>query len=117
MDASHFEVKVRREQNAAVLDLRGELDGFAERELAAAYAEAERTDARTILLNFAQVRHINSTSIALVVGLLAKARASHRRLLASGLSDHYVEIFELTRLSDFVRIVDDEEHALAEADR
>ena len=46
--------------------------------------------------------YINSTGIALIVGLLAKARASKRCLLAYGLSDHYVEIFNITRLSDFV---------------
>jgi hypothetical protein len=48
------------------------------------------------------------------VGLLAKARASKRRLLAYGLSDHYVEIFNITRLSDFVGVYPDEESALSE---
>lgn len=117
MAAPHFAVKVRRDQRVTILDLRGDIDGFAENELTAAYAEAERTDPTTILLNFEQVRYINSTGIALVVGLVARARASRRRLLASGLSDHYVEIFEITRLSDFVRIVADEESALADAAR
>jgi hypothetical protein len=32
----------------------------------------------------------------LIGRLLAKARASKRRLLAYGLSDHYVEIFDIT---------------------
>ena len=41
-------------------------------------------------------------------------RAS-RRLLAYGLSDHYVEIFNITRLSDFVGVFPDEESALREA--
>jgi len=61
------------------------------------------------------VDYINSTGIALIVGLLAKARASKRCLLAYGLSDHYVEIFNITRLSDFVSILPDEESALSEA--
>jgi anti-anti-sigma regulatory factor len=61
------------------------------------------------------VDYINSTGIALIVGLLARARASRRRLLAYGLSDHYVEIFNITRLSDFVSVLPDEKSALAEA--
>lgn len=115
MDRSHFEVTVRHARGVAVLDLHGEIDGFAEAGLAAAYAEAERTVPGSILLNFARVRYINSAGIAQIVGLLAKARASPRRRLACGLSDHYAEIFAITRLSDFVEVFADEERALAAA--
>ena len=56
------------------------------------------------MLDFSRVDYINSTGIALVVGLLAKARAAHIPLTAVGLSDHYREIFTITRLSDFIEI-------------
>src|SRR5215207_6216609 len=98
MDTSHLDVKVRRTQRAAILDLQGQIDGFSKEAMAAAYAEAETADPAFILLNFEQVRYINSTGIALIVSLLAQARAAHRRVIAYGLSDHYVEIFEITRL-------------------
>src|ERR687885_2413044 len=114
MPANHLEVGVRREPGGAVLDLRGEINGFAEEALDAAYAEAEALDPETILLNFEGVDYINSTGIALIVGLLARARATKRRLVAYGLSEHYVEIFNITRLSDFVGVYPDEESALSE---
>ena len=38
------------------------------------------------------------------LGLLARARAAHRPIAAAGLSDHYREIFTITRLSDFMEI-------------
>src|SRR3712207_2593430 len=101
MQAKHLEASVRQERGGAVLDLRGEINGFAQEALDAAYAEAEAKDPEAIILNFAEVDYINSTGIALIVGLLAKARASKRRLLAYGLSEHYLEIFNITRLSDF----------------
>jgi anti-sigma B factor antagonist len=56
--------------------------------LNAAYAEAEAKNPETILLNFEEINYINSTEVALILTLLAKARASKRRLLAYGLSDH-----------------------------
>ena len=115
MPTRHLEASVRREPDSAVLDLRGEINGFAQEALDAAYTEAEKGDPETILLNFEGVDYINSTGIALIVSLLARARASNRRLLAYGLSDHYVEIFNITRLSDFVGIYPDEESALNEA--
>jgi anti-anti-sigma factor len=114
MPANDLEASVRLKPGGAVLDLSGEINGFAREALNAAYAEAEAKNPETILLNFEEVDYINSTGIALIVGLLAKARASKRRLLAYGLSDHYVEIFNITRLSDFVSVLPDEESALNE---
>jgi len=49
------------------------------------------------------------------VGLLAKARAAKKRLVACNLSDHYVEIFNITRLSDFMGVYPDRISALSEA--
>ena len=115
MPAKHLEATVRQEPGVAVIDLTGEINGFVEEALDAAYAEAESNEPEAILLNFEEVDYINSTGIALIVGLLAKARVSQRRLVAYGLSDHYVEIFEITRLSDFMSVLPDEESAVAEA--
>jgi anti-sigma B factor antagonist len=115
MAMQHLEASVRQEPAGAVLDLNGEINGFAQEALDTAYAEAEKGDPEAILLNFEAVDYINSTGIALIVSLLARARASKRKLLAYGLSDHYVEIFEITRLSDFMGIFPDEESALSEA--
>jgi anti-sigma B factor antagonist len=116
MAVRHLEATVRQERGVVVLDLRGEINDFAQETLDAAYAEAESNDPEVILLNFEEIDYINSTGIALIVGLLAKARASHkRRLVAFGLSDHYVEVFEIIRLSDFISVFPDEESAIAEA--
>ncbi len=67
-----------------------------------------------IALNFGEVTYINSTGIALVVGALARARAAGRPVRAFGLTEHYREIFTITRLSDFMGIYDDESAAVAE---
>ena len=115
MAVEHLVASVRPEPGGAVLDLRGEINGFGQEALDLAYAEAEKGDPEAILLNFEGVDYINSTGIALIVGLLARARASKRRLMAYGLSDHYVEIFEITRLSDFMGVYPDEQSALSEA--
>ncbi len=110
-----FEAQVRRHDGMAVIDLHGEINGNAEEALNKAYAEAAALQPGSILLNFAGVDYINSTGIALIVGLLAQARKTGRRLLTSGLSPHYVEIFKITRLADFMSIHPDEASALAEA--
>jgi anti-sigma B factor antagonist len=114
MPAKSFEALVRHQPRVAIIDLQGEIDSFAEDVLNGAYAEAESQGANVILLNFSKVDYINSTGIALIVGLLARARKSKRRLLACGLSEHYVEIFQITRLVDFMNVFKDEASALSE---
>lgn len=115
MTTAHLTASVRRPPGTAVVDLHGEIDGFAEEALNEAYTEAGTADPKVVLLNFAGVDYINSTGIALIVGLLARARAAGRRVLACGLSDHYVEIFNITRLSDFMGLYPDEQSAMDEA--
>jgi anti-sigma B factor antagonist len=117
MNRAQLDVKLRRKQHAVIFDMRGAIDGFAEQTLTAAYAEAGATKPAAILLNFEQVAYINSTGIALIIGLLINVRRSGRRLLAYGLSDHYVEIFRITRLADAVSMFADEERALHALDR
>jgi anti-anti-sigma factor len=114
MPASRFEAAVRVEPGAAVIDLTGEIDAGAEDALNAAYDRAATIDGSLILLNFGDVGYINSTGIALIVGLLARARKDGRAVRACGLIDHYREIFEITRLADFMPIFPDEESAVGD---
>jgi anti-anti-sigma factor len=99
-----FSAQMHTEANTAVIDLQGEINGLADAALEAAYAQAAQGAPHKILLDFTAVDYINSTGIALIVGLLAKARSARIPLAAAGLSDHYREIFTITRLSDFMEI-------------
>ncbi len=92
----------------ARLVMRGDVDIAADDALAAAYVEATGTGATRVTLDFTQVDYINSTGIALIVRLLAEARRDHREVVAEGLTDHYREIFRITRLSDYLTIADDQ---------
>lgn len=114
MENQIFETNVRAQPDLATIDLHGEINSFADEALSAAYAEAENHNPSTIALNFTNVDYINSTGIALIVGLLAQARKSHRKVVVFGLSNHYLEIFRITRLADFMDIYEDETTALAE---
>jgi anti-anti-sigma factor len=112
MSPTNFSAQVREDNQRTVIDLRGEINAQADQALSKAYSEAEDTDTEIIALNFSEVTYINSTGIALIVGLLAQARKSHRKLAVFGLSDHYVHIFQITHLADFMDIYVDEASAL-----
>ena len=54
-------------------------------------------------------------SIGLLVTLLIRTQRQKQRLLAYGLSEHYQQIFELTRLNEAITIYNGEGEALAAA--
>ena len=116
---SMCEATTRALPGAAVIELRGEVDGSAAEVLTDAYkravsASAESGDLGTVVLDFAAVDYINSTGIALIVSVLARARAERRKVVASGLSAHYREIFDITRLSDFIELFPDLDRAVSQ---
>jgi anti-anti-sigma factor len=115
MAAKGLEAHARRRDGLSVIDLSGDIDRSAEAAMDAAYGEATAGVDTPVLLNFTNVDYINSTGIAVIVGLLARARKEHRQIIACGLSDHYKEIFSITRLSDFMSVLDDEEQAAEKA--
>lgn len=98
--------------NAHVLDICGDITASAESALMEAYAEAVARGAQTIVLNFSGLEYMNSSGIGLLVTLLIRANRAKQRLLACGLSEHYRQILDLTRLSDAIGIYDDEAAAL-----
>ena len=106
-----FGIRIPRAR-VVVLDLSGDLRGDAREDLDAAYADAASRAPQAVVLNLSRVDYIDSTGIALLVGLLARTRRDGRELCAYGLSDHYREIFAITRLSEFIHVYDDEPSAL-----
>ena len=114
MSANGFVASVRRMGVVAVLNLGGDLDGSAEHTLNEAWESMG--DAQIVALNFTAASYINSTGIALIVGLLGRARVEKRIVRAFGLTEHYREIFEITRLSDFIQIHHDEGQATSTTD-
>jgi anti-sigma B factor antagonist len=99
-----------------VLQLHGNIDRSATGSLTTAYEQglggqtgAERS---RVVLDFSDADYINSSGIALVVSVLARARAEGRAVAATGLTDHYRHIFDITRLSDFIEVCADLETAV-----
>ncbi len=107
-----FDASVRHQGDAAILDLVGQVNALAQQSLEAVADDALAAGPRRIVLNFSAVTFINSTGIAMVVGLMGRARAAHVKVEAFGLTDHFREIFEITRLIDYMTIHHDEEAAL-----
>lgn len=98
-----------------VIAIRGDITADSEDVLMDAYGRADEDGVRAIVLSFADLAYMNSGGIGLLVTLLVRAQRRRQRVLAFGLSDHYRQIFELTRLDEAVAIHDSEIAALEAA--
>lgn len=106
MDDRQFGAVITEVPEEVRVRLSGDLNGRADETLATAYAQIAALGPRVVSLDFGHVGYINSTGIALVVRLLADARRDGRTVRGIGLTEHYREIFRITRLSDFMEIVE-----------
>ena len=106
MSSIPLDVRVEEAATGPTIRFAGRIDRDADDAVAAAWAEATgpAVTGATVTLDFSEADYINSTGIALIVRLLADARRMHRPIRARGLTPHYLEIFRITRLSDFMTI-------------
>jgi anti-sigma B factor antagonist len=100
----------------SVIDVKGELTAFAEGVLMQAYNQASDGRVRAIVLNFEGLEYMNSSGIGLLVTLLIRVNREKQRLLTYGLTEHYRNIFQITRLDDAIGIYESEEEAVRAAD-
>jgi anti-sigma B factor antagonist len=113
MDGPVVTMDVRHVGDAvAVVDIKGEVTSACEPILMSAYEEAGGQGTSRLVLNFIGLEYMNSGGIGMLVTLLVRANRQRQKLAAYGLSDHYREIFELTRLDEAITIYDNEASAL-----
>ena len=112
--ATTFDVRELSEE-ARAIDIKGDITAQSEDVLMDAYGRASGAGVKAIVLNFTGLDYMNSGGIGLLVTLLVRAQRQHQRVLAYGLTDHYRQIFELTRLDEAVGIHDSQDEALAAA--
>lgn len=95
-----------------VIDVVGEITAFSEQEVSEAHEKAS-DGASAVILNFEGLDYMNSGGIGLLVTTLIRAQRAGHALRAYGLTDHYRQIFTLTRLDEAIGIYDNEAAAIA----
>lgn len=110
---ANLTMDVRAIDNALMaIDITGEITGFSEAQIAAAHEEASASHPQAVILNFEGLDYMNSAGIGLLVTTLIRAQRAGHRLLAAGLTDHYRQIFSLTRLDEAIGVFDTEQDAI-----
>ena len=110
-------IELDQEGPASILRIEGDITSASEDEMMAAYGQALANGATAVVLDFTRLQYMNSGGIGLLVTVLVRAQRAGGRLVATGLSEHYRQIFSLTRLDEAIEIKDDEAAAVAAAVR
>lgn len=114
MSIANLTTSVRKAgASACVIDVHGEINAQAEAILTEAYNQACDLQASNIILNFSDLSYMNSSGIGLLVTMLIRANRQKQRIMAYGLSEHYRQIFELTRLDEAIMLLESEAQGLA----
>lgn len=113
MPAANIVTTVRRNNGASTIDISGEVNATADDTLSAAFSEASSNGAKLVVMNFSGLEYMNSSGIGVLVTLLIRAQCNKQKLRAYGLSEHYKQIFALTRLNEAIAIYDSEAEAVA----
>jgi anti-sigma B factor antagonist len=113
MPTANLTMNVREvSEGIRVIDVVGEITAFSEKEISDAHEKAGE-GATAVILNFEGLDYMNSGGIGLLVTTLIRAQRAGHALRAYGLTDHYRQIFTLTRLDEAIGIFDDEASAIA----
>lgn len=113
MTANNLQMDIREVSDGVrVIDISGEITAASEEQITEAHGKAG-DGAKAVVLNFEGLDYMNSGGIGLLVTTLIRAQRGGHDLRAYGLSEHYRQIFSLTRLDEAITLYDDEVAAVA----
>jgi len=116
MSDASVTMTVRRVNDAAsVIEVKGDVTAACEPDLMSAFGDASDGATRVVGLDFSGLEYMNSSGIGLLVTLLVRANRQKQKLVAFGLTEHYRQIFSLTRLDDAIKLYDSEDKAMTAA--
>jgi anti-anti-sigma factor len=107
------EIKLEKQGEVTILDIRGDITSFSESFLNQAYQEANDQFARKILLKIEQDAYINSGGIALLIQIMAQIKRNNQMVAIAGISEHFKKIFNMVGITKFAKIYDTVEVAVA----
>lgn len=103
--------EVSKDDNVAIIAILGDLTASAEKDMDDAYLKARSYNPERIMLKFDGKSRINSAGIAIVINLVIAGRESEREVFITGVSKHFLKIFELVGLTKYTTVSEITEEA------
>lgn len=113
MSESVLKVETRKQDSVAIIDLKGEVTSFADEAINSFISDAVAEGFQKIAFNFTDVSYINSSGIAILIGIVTSPVNSGVTFRVYGLTSHFKKIFRMIGLTQYVKVLGTEADALA----
>ena len=108
-----MDIKTRQKDNVYILDLEGEIHLYNVQEFKNKVQELMDASNYNILINLEKVTYIDSSGIGALISTLSKLKKYHGSLKLVHVYASIKRVFELTKLTSFFEIYENEEDAIA----
>jgi len=105
-------VSVRKQGEVAIIDMKGDVTSLADEPLNQAVEGILGEGVKKIVFNFTDVNYINSSGIAILIGIITGSGSKGANFKVYGLTPHFRKIFGMIGLTQYVAILKSEEEAL-----
>ncbi len=105
----------QQEASVAIIDLKGEVTSFADETIRSLINSIVHDGFQKIVFNFTDVNYINSSGIAILIGIVTSPAHKDITFRVYGLTPHFKKIFRMIGLTQYVKVSGTEEEALAAA--
>jgi anti-anti-sigma factor len=110
---TNVKASVRKLESVAILDMKGEVSSFADEILNTLVNTTIAEGFQKIVFNFSEVSYINSSGIAVLIGMITNLSSKGIFFQVYGLTPHFKKIFRMIGLTQYVKIFSTEEEAIA----
>jgi anti-anti-sigma factor len=104
---------VRKRDSIAIIDMKGEVTSFADEILNVLVNATVAEGIQKIVFNFTDVSYINSSGIAVLIGIVTSLANKGILFQIYGLTPHFKKIFRMIGLTQYVKVLSSEEDAIA----
>ena len=108
-----LKASVRKQETAAIIDMKGDVTSFADETLNSLVNSTFEEGFLNIIFNFTDVSYINSSGIAILIGIVTTLNNKGVTFSVFGLTPHFKKIFRMIGLSQYVTVLNSEEEAIA----
>ena len=107
-------ITVRQQGDVSIIDIKGDVSSTTGQPIEDAYRDITAAGTKKILLAFAADCYINSSGIAILIGILSESKKKDQKIRMTGLSAHFQKIFAMVGLTKYAKIFPSEDTALAD---
>lgn len=107
-----LEISTREKGDIRIIDLRGDFTLFADETVNSTIKPLINDGIIKIVLNFTNVGYINSSGIAIIIGLVTLLSNKGGKFKAYGLTPHFQKVFNMVGLTQYMDLFEEEEEAI-----